>query len=151
LSAHPGTSGRPASKSERGDIAAGTKSESRDNLIRLALAVSGVALLVNEVVVAYVTDEGVSAAALIAAGAATLFMAYVGPHVTKVKYKGKWNSSLISFVRQMFKAYAQNGRWRSTEYNKRGIWPSRRSRHFAVWRSRMRPSDRGSQQASLEQ
>jgi hypothetical protein len=69
--------------SEGGKNAAGTESESRrwgDNLIRLALVVSGVALLVNGVVVAYVADEGASAAALMAAGAAFLFIAYLRPY-----------------------------------------------------------------------
>jgi hypothetical protein len=66
--------------SEGGKNAAGTESGSRrwgENLIRLALVVSGVALLVNGVVVADVADEGVSAAALMAAGAAFLFIAYL--------------------------------------------------------------------------
>ncbi len=74
------------------DTGTGQDTEARGNqkldlVIRLLLIIAGIALIVSGVTLAFRNGNGVSTAALLAAGFALAFMAYVGHHLTSIRFR----------------------------------------------------------------
>ena len=70
----------------RGSTSGTRRPDSSDLVVRALVGVVGILLFTSGVIAAFAEKDGVATAALLAAGFAMVFLAYLGPFITKIRF-----------------------------------------------------------------